>query len=352
MPKITVLMPVYNAERYVAGAIDSVLAQTEEDWELLIIDDGSTDSSPEIMAAYSDPRISVTRTQNGGVAAALNHGVKLAAGHYLARLDADDLAHPHRLASQAAVLDRQPEVGLVHSFARSMNSAGETQGSLLGQMAEDLETKWCLIWRNVLIHPSVMLRRSVLIKNKLNYSLAHNKVEDFRLWNELALHTQILGLDAPLIDYRVHEASVTGSNRAEEHLNAYAPAVQQNLAQYGVVVDDELVREIAIIGGGSAYDPRVYSYSILSKQYQRVLADTLTGFCRQHGCSARELANVRAGQCVLWARNILATSRTTSARLLVKALWLSPQSLFRTPIYKVALLLLVPKLNAFSVSRP
>ena len=116
MPKISVIMPAYNAERYIREAIDSILRQTWSDFELIIIDDGSTDSTAAIIAGYTDNRIRFCpNAQNMGVAATLNRGLELACGAYVARMDADDISLPERFAKQAAYLDAHPNVTVWNS---------------------------------------------------------------------------------------------------------------------------------------------------------------------------------------------------------------------------------------------
>lgn len=124
MPKISVIMPAYNAERYIREAIDSILRQTWSDFELIIIDDGSTDSTAAIIAEYTDNRIRFCpNAQNMGVAATLNRGLELACGAYIARMDADDISLPERFAKQAAYLDAHPDVTVCEQ--RSSCSAKE-----------------------------------------------------------------------------------------------------------------------------------------------------------------------------------------------------------------------------------
>ena len=110
-PAISLIMPVYNGRRHLPAAIDSIRRQTLTDWELIVVDDGSTDDSPEITEGYRDRRIrSLRLDRNRGVAAALNAGLEHAAGTFIARMDADDLSHPQRLAVQAAFLDSHDDV--------------------------------------------------------------------------------------------------------------------------------------------------------------------------------------------------------------------------------------------------
>ncbi len=125
MTKVTVLMPAYNTEKYIAAAIRSVLNQTFKDFELLIINDGSTDSSADIIQSFHDPRIVVVEQVNAGIAVALNTGIQLARGEFIARFDADDICYPHRLESQFNFLKKNPDYILIGSDADYIDEEGQ-----------------------------------------------------------------------------------------------------------------------------------------------------------------------------------------------------------------------------------
>jgi glycosyltransferase involved in cell wall biosynthesis len=127
-PKVSVVMSVYNGEKYLCEAIDSILNQTFENFEFLIVNDGSTDRTLEILQSYRDPRIKVINNErNIGLTASLNKGLKIAKGEYVARMDADDVSFPHRLEQQKAFLDRNPRVAMVGSWAEVIDESGKTQ---------------------------------------------------------------------------------------------------------------------------------------------------------------------------------------------------------------------------------
>ena len=122
-------MPVYNGERFLRSAISSVLAQTYDDWELIVVDDGSNDSTPDILMSYSDSRIKVLRhEQNRKVAACCNRAMSVASGRYIARLDADDACLPTRLAEQVSYMEANPDAALVGSAAYEINEEGVRTG--------------------------------------------------------------------------------------------------------------------------------------------------------------------------------------------------------------------------------
>jgi len=125
-PKVTVLMPVYNGERYLNEAVDSILGQTFTDFEFLIIDDASTDKTPEILRSYDDPRIRVvTNEENLGLSKSLNKGLALARGEFIARMDADDVSYPYRLQVQHEFMTQHPGAGVIGSWAEYIDRKGE-----------------------------------------------------------------------------------------------------------------------------------------------------------------------------------------------------------------------------------
>lgn len=348
--KISVLMPVFNGSKYLELAIRSILTQSLPDFELLVIDDGSTDTTPEILASIKDKRIRAHRIENSGVAKALNLGVDLAKGDYIARMDADDRAHPDRLLNQSDVLDQDADIGLVCSLARQIDSYGAVTRGEIGENFTDLEMKWALIWKNEIIHPSVMIRRSVLIQNKLNYSIHHNKAEDFALWSQLAQVTNMAVINTPLIDYRVHAQSVTGKNTIDkdnvtEHLIVFKEVIRENLDRYGVAPNEVLVNEIAVIGGGTGADPRTYQYIKLVEGFDGVIGSVMASFCSQHVCTPKELQRIRAKQLLVWSRNMIATSKKSAFKMLLSAIMLNVKVVVTRQFYKIVALILIPGLN-------
>lgn len=161
-PKISVIVPVYNHERYIRQAIDSVLAQTFTNFEIIVIDDGSTDSSRCIIASYDDPRIRrVYHQRNLGIPHTQNEGLSLARGEYIAWLDDDDYAHPHRLAKQAAFLDDNPNVALVGSWRKGVDDEGKILKTIKLPCAPD-EIRAALLFRCAVPQSSITARSAIL----------------------------------------------------------------------------------------------------------------------------------------------------------------------------------------------
>lgn len=230
MPKISVVMPVYNAEKYLREAMDSILAQTLGDFEFIIIDDGSTDASAEIVRSYSDARIRFYQNErNMGVAATLNRGLDLATGEYIARMDADDISLPERFAKQAAYLDAHPECA-------ALGCDMELFGAQIGTFAHAHtagQLKVDLLFASALGHPTVMMRSTVVGREGLHYDEAYNGIEDYELWVRVAEKYDLGNLPEILLRYRMHAAQVT-QNHTERYEQMHRELKTRQTAQLGI----------------------------------------------------------------------------------------------------------------------
>lgn len=203
-PAVTVLMSVYNAERFVTQAVDSVLNQTITDFEFLIFEDKSTDSSREILRSYDDPRIRlVENTENLGLTKNLAAGMIMARGQFVARMDADDICMPNRLAQQLAYLDTHPDVSVLGSAVTYFDERGKEY--VAHQPLEHEEIKCTLFYGFTMIHPSVMIRKSDLMKHGLNYDPAFRVSQDHDLWTRAIRVLRFSNLHSPLLKMREHE---------------------------------------------------------------------------------------------------------------------------------------------------
>lgn len=206
-PLVTVLMSVYNNEEYLAEAVDSILAQTYQNLEFLIINDASTDSSATILASYKDSRINVIYNDiNIGLTKSLNIGLKHTKGKYIARMDADDISYPQRLERQVAFMEMHPEVGLCGSWAvdRHENSLKERKFP-----CEDYELRFGLLRHNPFVHSSIMLRAHVIEENQIQFDSDFIYAQDFALWAKVAEYTKLANLPEFLIEYRIHDQQLT-----------------------------------------------------------------------------------------------------------------------------------------------
>lgn len=202
-PRVTVLMAVHNGERWLSEAVQSILGQTFHDFEFLIIDDGSTDASLEIVTQFADERIRLIRNeQNCGLAASLNRGMALASGEYVARMDCDDVSLPRRLEKQVSFLDANPEIAVCGSRVRTIGRAIEEVW--LYPLEPDV-IRCQLLFENALAHPSVMLRRKIFDSYRLSYDQTFPCSQDYDLWVRTARHAPLANVDDVLLFYRLHE---------------------------------------------------------------------------------------------------------------------------------------------------
>ena len=186
-PAISIVLPAWNAERTIGRAVESIRQQTWEDWELLVIDDGSTDGTREIVTALAqrDARIHLLARPHAGIVSALNTGMAGAEGQWIARMDADDQAHPERLAEQAAVLRREPEIGLVSCLVEFAGDAGQARGYALhvdwmNSVITPREISLQRFIESPFAHPSVMFRRALV--ERLGAYREGDFPEDYELW--------------------------------------------------------------------------------------------------------------------------------------------------------------------------
>ncbi len=161
IPPVSVLMGVRDGAPWVREAVASVLEQTAPELELIVVDDGSTDSTPTVLAAVRDPRLRVERQPPAGLTPALNRALSLARAPLVARLDADDLAMPDRLARQRSFLDAHPEVGLLGTAASEVDASGRHVGGPAPPV-DDASIRRALIRKNPFVHSSVMMRRRLV----------------------------------------------------------------------------------------------------------------------------------------------------------------------------------------------
>lgn len=207
---VSVIMPVYNAERYLKEAVDSILQQSYRNFEFIIINDGSSDDSAKILDAYDDKRIKrVSFEHNKGLIEALNTGIKLAEGHLVARMDADDISLPKRLEVQVAAFQNNPLLLACDTDYYNLFEDGSRKlspGTLHGDAL-----KASLLFTTCFCHPAVMMRN--VFANKANvYNAGFTLVEDYKLWCDLAADGEFEHISEPLLLYRSHLAQVSNQH--------------------------------------------------------------------------------------------------------------------------------------------
>lgn len=213
MPKVSVVMPAYNAEKYIAEAIDSILNQTFTDFEFIIINDGSTDKTKDIILSYSDPRIVYLENEkNSGIVVTLNKGLERALGEYIARMDADDISYPERFERQVMFLDSHEHIGVVGSALQIFGDGIDNQNLFFSDTKEKLKAD--LLFNSCLAHPTVMFRHSLIQNSSEFYDIRFAGIEDYDLWWRLAQITDLGCINEVLLRYRMHEKQITKDKSA------------------------------------------------------------------------------------------------------------------------------------------
>lgn len=208
---ISVLMPVYNGEKYLGQAIDSVLGQTFADFEFLIINDGSTDGTKKIIKEYvlKDKRVRyIENKKNLGLVETLNRGLVMAEGEFIARMDADDIAHPERFSKQIAFMNKSPEVAVCGTAFRTFGAREITHIYPEGHEA----IKAGLLFGSFICHPSVMMRNDFLKKHRIKYVANTFPAEDYGVWVKTVKLGRLHNLPEVLLLYREHNNQISTEN--------------------------------------------------------------------------------------------------------------------------------------------
>jgi len=235
-PPVTVLMAIYNAEAFVAAAIESILEQTFRDFEFLIIDDGSTDESVEIVEGYADSRIRLVRNERQtGLVPTLNRGIELARGEYIARMDADDISLPERLERQVGFMEANPDIGACGTWVITM---GDREGEVWEYPESTGEIRCRLLFDSALAHPSVCMRRQAFAHHSLQFDEAYPLAEDYQLWRTASDEFPLANIGEVLVRYRIHAESV--SQRCSQQQEATVRRIhEESLSRLGLTPSEE-----------------------------------------------------------------------------------------------------------------
>lgn len=215
---ITVLMPIYNAGSYIKEAINSILTQTFNHFEFLIIDDGSTDKSIETIRQYNDPRIHLLiNRSNLGLVNTLNIGLQEACGKYIARMDQDDYAEPMRLERQINFLDQHKDIGVLGTTSYIMSEEGKII-KINPSLLNDMELKLQLLYQTPFAHGSVMIRRDILsfLHSPFYSRKTGGNAEDYDFWSRLAPITKFANLPEPLYGWRDNPTGMSNSQSQKQ----------------------------------------------------------------------------------------------------------------------------------------
>lgn len=230
-PTVTILMPVFNSQRYLKAAIDSILEQSYTDFELLLLDDGSTDGSLTILNNIKDKRVHVLADgQNLRQPSRYNQGVQLAQGKYIAIMHADDIALPNRLEVQVAFLEANPDYDLVGSKV-SLIYENKRSKRLMGLDKEGDYLRLFNLFNCAFIHPTVLCRKEVL--EQIPYAPSFTTAEDYELWSRILPKYKAANIAMPLLAYRVHSQKNAKRHKTQQLLNV-ATIVKRQLTDLGI----------------------------------------------------------------------------------------------------------------------
>jgi GT2 family glycosyltransferase len=312
MPLVSVLLPVYNDERFIELAVSSILSQIFEDFELIVIDDGSRDGSPGIVSKFRDPRIRLIHNEhNLGLAPSLNRGIAASNGDYIARHDADDIALPHRLRTQIEFLRSHPDCAMVGSRALLIDDQGLEQGVSDCPPIADIDIKWSLLVGNPFFHSSVMMRRDVVDKTG-GYTedpvIFRAFVEDYDLWSRINRIARSANIREPLQVYRLHSMSASARTSCEQSRQ------EQLIAQRNVCwLLDWSTMDVPCWEGlyRFLYQPSQQFLDWTTSEALRTMAfldNVHRSFCVKYSFSKSEMHEHRARVFRWWARHALALS--------------------------------------------
>jgi Glycosyl transferase family 2 len=216
---ISVVMSVFNGQVFLAEAVESILGQTFHDFEFVIIDDGSTDRTAEILTNYArqDERIRVHRHENKGRATSLNIGIGVARGKYIARMDADDIALRTRLEEQIRFMEEHPDVGLLGGAFELISDDGSRLINTISFPTEDSDIKSALLIDNPICHPTVIMRKAVFEVSG-GYRKALVDADDYDLWLRISERSRLANLSTCILQYRIHpnQVSIKGIRHQKE----------------------------------------------------------------------------------------------------------------------------------------
>jgi glycosyltransferase involved in cell wall biosynthesis len=322
---ISVIMPVYNEEKYLRKSVQSILDQTFPHFEFIIINDGSSDRSAEILDqfAQTDKRIQIVHQENKGLATSLNVGLQMARGKFIARMDADDISLPKRLEIQSGILLNDNSVGVCHSRFSLIDSEGKAIPfrKRAGFRFSSLQTRWTLIWRNCIGHPTVMIRREILNKYNLSYNVSAI-CEDYDLWCRLIEVTEFVAIRQPLLLHRLHSESFA-ANHGEQYLISCSDIIDRNLNKYiDFSLNQKELRKIVLISG-QVLRGKNNTYRIDAKFFICLVDAVTSRFIELHAIeksSEKQIQRAAAQQFVRWAQQAWYHNKTAAIRFLLTGL--------------------------------
>jgi len=213
-PKVSVLMSVYNGQKYLSEAIESILCQTFSDFEFLIINDGSTDCSRDIILSYDDPRIRLIENhQNIGLTKSLNNGIKQAEGEYIVRQDDDDISLPSRLKKQVLFMDKYSQIGICGTWIKTFSNGDQSIGKT---PLDHKRIQGWLLFEPVINHPTFIMRKNAIFEKNLFYDETFTYAQDYQMLALFGQYFHLANIGEVLVNCRIHENQIKAMHRQSQ----------------------------------------------------------------------------------------------------------------------------------------
>ncbi len=265
MITVAVLLPAYNCEKYLREAIDSILSQSFKDFHFYILNDGSTDTTEEIILSYSDKRINYIKNEsNKGLIYTLNKGLELIQADYLLRMDADDIAMPERITKQVAFMEQYKDIIVCGTQTRCF---GDVNAETSLPLCHD-EIKTGLLFTNCIAHPTVILRLNRIKQYQLKYDSDFIHIEDYELWVRVAKLGKLANMNEQLLNYRMEGQNITINNWSTRELG-WKKVYQKLFTELAISVNEENLKLHIQLSGNSQSISKV----AVLKSYSKMLID-------------------------------------------------------------------------------
>jgi glycosyltransferase involved in cell wall biosynthesis len=324
---VSVVLPAYNAAAYISETIESVLKQTYRNFEFIIINDGSTDTTESIVLSFAsrDSRIKYFAQENRGLVYTLNYAISLAQSNFIARVDADDICDPSRLEKQLFKLKENDHVAVVGTWVNLINETGKRNGHYQYPITEFKAREFAYRQGNPLAHPTVLFKKDIIIKLG-GYHEKAKLVEDYDLWLRVLMNYEVVSVGEYLLDYRIHSSSVSKKNSLAQLLNSFLIKHWYLLKKpeeldYDFVLSEKFLQHL------------LDNFSNLPKQHKKILIQDVSGYylaCRNF-VGLFDLSNKtkeRSDLCRIYyfsfKLSLLSHDLTKGAKFLLKSFFSSP----------------------------
>lgn len=247
-PLLSIIIPTYNSERFISQTIQSIITQTHKNFELIIINDGSTDNSKEIIESFNDSRIKYYENpENKGIVFTRNYGLQLAKGDYIGMVDSDDIVYPEKFEEQIAFLEKNKDFGMVGSWVKFIDEDGKRLPGSWKLKASPEMIPSILLFRNYFVQSSVISRKECISKFSFKYNFP--TAQDYLMWVEIIQNHKAWNLPKYLIDYRVHKGGITEKHK-EVRSEKEKVIFRKQLLELGIDATDEELELHSLIKNG------------------------------------------------------------------------------------------------------